>query len=147
MINKILISILLLSLTFISCSSSESGNTISFTDTGWILRSLNDKKIIIPESGKEISVSFNSSGNKLNGFAGCNNFFGTYKKNNNLLTIGQLASTEMFCQSMMETETEFLKAMQKTVKYKISGDYLQLYDSVKMFAKFEAIGNKAVKEK
>ena len=140
--NKLIGLLLLVPLFFISCTSSENtnpGTSVPLENTRWKLNTLNGKKIFTPESGKDIFIRFSSADKRANGFAGCNTFFGTYKSDKNKIAIGPLASTEMFCEAMMQTETEFFKALSTTIKFKIKGNYLQLYDSAKMLAKFEMI--------
>lgn len=142
--NKLILSVfILLSLALISCSSSkeEAPNTskASLTNTRWVLRVLNDKKIFTPEKGKEAFISLSKDGNKANGVGSCNNFFTTYTLSGKNLSFGPVASTEMFCQNGMETETAFFKALSNTRTYKISGNYLYLSDSLKVIAKLEAV--------
>lgn len=134
--------ILLIPLFYISCVSSENVNqeiSLPLENTKWILKILNGKKIFTPESDKDIYIQFSTAGKRINGYAGCNTFFGTYSKDKNIIAIGPLASTEMFCESMMDIENELLKTLGNTKKYKIKGKYLQLYDSEKIIAKLEGI--------
>lgn len=134
--------IILTCISYISCSSSDGTNSISnasFANTRWLLRALNDKKVFIPEGGKEIFILFTNANNALKGHGGCNNFFGTYIKEKNNLKIGPVARTEMYCEHTMELENNFMKALELTVKYKIKGNYLYLYDATKLAAKLEAV--------
>ncbi len=56
------------------------------------------------------------------------------------LKFGPVASTEMFCQDRMDTESAFFKALGNTRTFKISGDNLFLSDSAKtVVAKFEVV--------
>lgn len=136
---------LLIALIFVSCSSSsydkrEIATNTPFENNKWILKTLNNKKVFIPESGKNIYVIFKSVGNSVEGFGGCNNFFGSFKRNKSKIELSQIASTEMFCESMMETEGNFLKALGAAKKFKISGNKLTLYDSSKVIATLEYTG-------
>ena len=142
--NNLLISsiIFAICLTIISCSSSnEQSQTpnASLTNTRWVLRVLNDKKIFTPEGGKEAFITLTKDGNKANGSGGCNNFFTSYTLDGKNIKFGPVASTEMFCQSQMDTETAFFKAIGNTKTYRISGNFLYLSDSVKVTAKLEAV--------
>ncbi len=124
-----------------SCSSSNeqpSTPNASLTNTRWVLRALNDKKVFTPESGKEAYISLTKLDKRLSGNGGCNTMFSTYTLDGNNIKFGVIASTEMYC-AQMETETAFLKALEKVVKYRIKGDTLYLYDSVGMIAKLEAV--------
>lgn len=134
---------LLLPLFIVSCSSSDKADTSSntpFENHKWTLRSLNNKKVVIPESAKEVYVLFKSDGNQVEGFGGCNNFYGSFKRNKDKIELGQMASTDMFCESTMETESDFLKALGAAKKIKISGNKLSLYDSSKVIATLEYTG-------
>lgn len=46
----------------------------------------------------KLTIQFNDETKQVSGFVGCNRFFGSYTLNENILTIGQLASTKMMCQ-------------------------------------------------
>jgi len=135
--------ILLLSSSFFSCSSSKEESpavsNASLTNTRWVLRVLNDKKIFTPEKGKEAFITLSKDGNKANGVGSCNNFFTTYTLSGKNLSFGPVASTEMFCEGQMDTETAFFKAISNTKTYKISGNYLYLSDSSKVIAKLESV--------
>ncbi len=135
--------ILFLSTSLFSCTSSKEESpsvpNASLINTRWVLRVLNDKKIFTPEKGKEAFISLSKDGNKANGVGSCNNFFTTYTLSGKDLSFGPVASTEMFCQNGMETETAFFKAIQNTITYKITGNYLYLSDSSGVIAKLEAV--------
>jgi len=125
-----------------SCTSSNENTgkpNAAFSNTRWVLRALNDKKIYTPEGGKEIFITFTSDKNAVKGFGGCNNFFGTFVREKSNLTIGPVARTEMYCEGTMANEDAFMKALEVTVKYKIKGDELFLYQGDKLLAKLEAV--------
>jgi heat shock protein HslJ len=44
-----------------------------------------------------LELTFNNEEQKVNGFSGCNRFFGTYSYHENHLTFGALGATKMFC--------------------------------------------------
>lgn len=137
---KINVLLLFVVFAFLSCSSSGGqGTNTPLKNTRWLLRSLNDKKVMIPEGGREAYVFFKSDENKVNGSGGCNNFFGQYTKSKSNLKMGPIARTEMFCEGIMDTEDNFMKALEATVKYKITGNALYFYDAAgKTIARLEA---------
>ncbi len=138
----LLVVLFMFPLVLISCSSSENQNTkpnASLTNTRWVLRVLNDKRVFTPEGGKEVFILFGKDTARVNGSGGCNNFFGKYVKDGSSLKIGPVASTEMYCEGRMETESAFFKGLETTVRYKINGDVLSLFNSDKVFAKLEAV--------
>ncbi len=72
-------------------------------------------------------IVFNTIDSKVTGAAACNNFFGKFKKSGSSLTFEPLASTKKACPEL-EKETSFMKAIEKTASYKISGNKLSLSD-------------------
>jgi heat shock protein HslJ len=63
------------------------------------------------------------------GFSGCNSFSGTYGTNGNYVRISRLASTQKVCdESVMATETAFLKALEGTSFLDRRGDAMLLTD-------------------
>jgi len=138
MFKYLFIKLVLLSMVFsiVSCSSSNTPTSnVPLENTKWILKTLNDKKIFIPESSKEAYIEFKSAG-KVNGYGGCNTFFGTYTTVKDKLNFGPIARTEMFCEAMMDVENNFMSALEKTVRYKVSGNILELYDVNNLLATF-----------
>ncbi len=139
MIKYLFLKLVLVSVVFTiaSCSSTNvSTSNTSLDDTKWILRTLNNKKIFIPESSKEVYIEFKSIDSKVNGYGGCNTFFGTYTKTKSKLIFGPIAKTEMFCEALMDLENNFVSALSKTVRYKIRGNTLELYDTNNLLATF-----------
>lgn len=123
-----------------SCTSSGSSTTNTpLKNTRWVLRALDDLKVFTPEGGKEAYILLQENEAKANGLGGCNNFFTTYTLSGKQLKFGLIASTEMFCEGRMDLERKFFKALESIVRYRVSGNYLYLYDSVRLIAKFEAV--------
>ncbi|NYT17265.1 MAG: META domain-containing protein [Methanomicrobiales archaeon] len=68
----------------------------------------------------------------LTGSAGCNSYFGSYTmKGENVIAIGPLGSTLMFCgeAGVMEQETAYLTLLQSAVSFEVSGAQLILSDA------------------
>ncbi len=76
---------------------------------------------------RPVTLSFTSEG-KVNGFAGCNNFMGTYTLEGNTLKMGPLASTRMACLSpeAQAQETTFLEQLKGQPKFTAIGGTLTL---------------------
>lgn len=72
-------------------------------------------------------VAFQSDG-KINGFAGCNSFFGTYTLNGETLKIGPLASTRKMCAEHMAAESAFLQGLQSAERLTATALELTLKD-------------------
>ena len=130
--KKLITSIFLVSLlTLYSCSSGNNkgeSRMKSLDGSDWILKSLNDKKIFTPESGKDIFIRFNSKENRFSGFAGCNNISGTYSLTQDKIKFGPVLGTEMYCESRMEDERNFMIMFGTIIRYEIKGNDLFFYD-------------------
>jgi heat shock protein HslJ len=62
---------------------------------------------------------------------------GTYQLDGQKLKFGPLATTRMACPAM-PTETAFLKALEATTRYEVSGSSLTLYGADTAVARLEA---------
>ncbi|HTN36590.1 MAG TPA: META domain-containing protein [Arachidicoccus sp.] len=77
---------------------------------------------------KPLSLTFTDKG--VNGYSGCNNYFGPFKlSKNHHLKLGPLASTMMACvgEDCGKVEVGFIRSLDQVDKYKISGNTLLLY--------------------
>lgn len=113
-------------LAFTGCNGSSSD---ILEDTKWILDSYGDRNN--PQEvieGTEITATFNSKDNQVNGSAGCNRYFGDYEIKDGL-SVGMLANTEMWCgepEGRMDQETEYLKILQAAEGYTINNGTLTI---------------------
>ncbi|CAA7390132.1 MULTISPECIES: META domain-containing protein [Chryseobacterium] len=111
-----------------SASSSKVGKSQpSLVNTKWTL----DETV----KGKVPTLQIESE--KINGNAGCNNYFGTVKMDMSTgsFLAGQMGSTKMMCNNM-NVEQNFLDMISKTNKYVISGNKLELYKDNLLLLKF-----------
>ena len=67
-----------------------------------------------------MTVKFNSDEKALNGFAGCNTFFGKFSIENNDVKFFDISSTKKYCPQggKSKMEDKFLNALSKTTKFK-----------------------------
>ena len=89
-------------------------------------------------SGKVPTLNFEDG--KVNGNAGCNNFFATVE---NMESAGKVSfsnsgATKMMCADM-STETSFLNMLPKVNRYKIAGNTLELYQNELLLMKFNKV--------
>jgi putative lipoprotein len=56
------------------------------------------------------TLNFSNDG-KVNGFAGCNNYFGNYDIDGRTIAFGEIGSTRMHCEASMELEQAFMKIL------------------------------------
>lgn len=104
----------------------------------WQLVSINDKPIEKNEDFKDVFIQFDSNGNTLRGFAGCNSIKGSFSKTSANITLGNIMSTKMMC-SVMSLEKEFLEFFKGPLTFKTETDKLILTNSSGSVAKFEAL--------
>lgn len=130
--NKLTISLLLFfQLTIFSCSAGDKpgiSDQESLHGRDWVLKSLNNEKIFTPEASKDIFIRFDSGQNRFSGFAGCNNIFGTYTLIKDKIKFGPVAGTEMYCESRMETEKNFMKMFEVVSRISVKNNELNFYD-------------------
>ena len=104
---------------------------VQLEGTEWVLDSyLNqDGQLVEPITGTFTSANFEDG--QISGNASCNNYFGGYELDGSNISIGPLASTEMFCgdpPGVMDQEMAFLSAMGSAAEFKIEAGQLVFFD-------------------
>jgi len=107
-------------------------------NTYWVLTELDGKPIATINEAKKLHVLLNPVTKTASGFAGCNQFTGEYWLAGKKLSLKNIASTRMFCQETMETETRFLQILQEVDEFKIKEHELFLTKGDIQLAKFQA---------
>ena len=75
---------------------------------------------------------------RLSGFAGCNNFSGSYRVENGRLVVGPVASTQMACpEPGASVERAFHQALTGTLQYAIDGNALALTSATGATLRFD----------
>ncbi len=75
--------------------------------------------------GSEQYLTF--AAGRVNGFAGCNTFSGSYTQNNSSLTFSAFATTRMACEKLiMTSENQFLQRLSRTKRFVLSQDAKRL---------------------
>lgn len=93
---------------------------VKLQNTSWKLNviSTNSSKVPVTISPP---VTLKFTDNSVNGFAGCNNYNGTYQQQKNRLTISNIASTKKACAPpQMQIEQEFLAALSNVQQYEVA---------------------------
>lgn len=132
---------LIISIIFLfSCSGSINNNyQAELKNNRWVLKYFEGEKLAFNNFEKEVFIQFPlDSENQFRGFAGCNNIYGGYKVKNDSLQFLDFASTRMSC-PYNEFESRFLKALQKTDRYKIEKDVITLFSNDNAILKFQAM--------
>jgi heat shock protein HslJ len=122
--------------TLFSCGTSQNNAMINntettsenaITETHWVLETLEGQKINATQNGNEIGFTLYAKENRINGYSGCNNFFGTYKlEAGNRINFSNLGATKMACPDIAFSESDFLEVFNLADNYSISGDKLSL---------------------
>ena len=109
-------------------------------NTYWSLKELNGKKVMmVPNQEKEQGFMLRSGG-KITGFAGCNNFNGTYSLSgkNTIKFSPNMAMTMKACQDVKLNEQTFVNIFKTANNYQVKDNTLILKDAAnKVFAVFE----------
>ncbi|UMB59865.1 META domain-containing protein [Lutibacter sp. A80] len=106
----------------------EITNNNPITEKYWKLKTLSGKDIKMDEKQeREIYFTLKSDENRVVGFAGCNNFSGTFTiEEGNRIRFKQIFSTLKACPDLNINESEFLKIFNLVDNYTINGDTLNL---------------------
>jgi len=115
------------------------GSEAKLTNTYWKLTILNDKALPHTQAKKREAFLIFSNG-KVKGNSGCNGLGGTYALSGDKISFSDkgFMMTRMFCQGSVEIE--FIKTLKKMYRYKIVGEYLEIFDihDIKL-ARFESV--------
>ncbi|WP_310994033.1 META domain-containing protein [Aequorivita marina] len=130
-----LFTIAIAALSLYSCGPTQNTTTmddttsdLGITESYWKLETLEGKDILSSQDNeREIGFTLNESENRISGYAGCNNFFGTYTlKAGNQIDFSALGATKMACPDGTFNESKFLKVFNLADNYRITGDKLEL---------------------
>ncbi len=125
--KKIIVKTIILSIviSFVSCNASKNKKTKNqkMFATNYIVEKLESKK----ELTTKPTILFDLEKNKISGFAGCNQYNGSFTKKDNTITFSGITATKMYCQNI-SIEKDFLKALSNTASYKISENKLVFLD-------------------
>ena len=93
---------------------------------------LGNWKVITLDGLEKVSINptikFDKTETKVSGFAGCNNYFSSYKIKNHELTFGPAGATKKMCADMT-VEDHFFKLLPQIARYEVIKSELYLYDA------------------
>jgi para-nitrobenzyl esterase len=95
--------------------------------TYWKALELAGRTIGAQDPRREAHLQFQAG--RLSGSDGCNRIRGSYQRDGDRVTFGQVAGTQMACLNPAGTEAPFRDALGKTARLSIEGDRLQLFDA------------------
>jgi heat shock protein HslJ len=119
------IALMAIAVLLVACGPSPADSS-SLQGTQWVLVSLGEEP---PLAGTAPSAKF--SADEMSGSAGCNTYFATYTITGSEITLGDVASTEMWCmdpEGVMDQEQAFLAALASAASHRLAGANLELLD-------------------
>ena len=134
---SILITILLL----VSCMKKETAVLAPDMDgiegVHWYLTEVAGAPVSPAADDKQPHILLDPAQKQATGFAGCNNFFGSYELDGSSLTFGPMGATRMACPDL-ETglEMSVFEALESTRNWKKSDGDLLLLDEDAVLARF-----------
>lgn len=120
--------------------SADAVPTEGITEKYWKLVELRGQPVANLE--QEPHLILKAQDGRVTGFAGCNNFTGTYTLDAERmrLSFGPLAMTRKFCSAGMDVERAFGEVLEQADSYSLSGDKLTLNRArMAPLARFEAV--------
>lgn len=103
-------------------------SSVPLLDTHWRLSQLGERVIDNPAGQGDVHIVLASRDSGVTGNSGCNRMFGRYALENDMLKFDGLGGTKMFCEARMELEQSFTNTLLATMRWKITGQTLQLLD-------------------
>ncbi len=116
----------------------KAGVQTSLDNTYWKLVELNGAAVAPREGQREIHLLLRRDGNRVGGFAGCNQLSGRYQQDGTRLRFVELGSTLVAC-PFLDDERAFLAALEKVTSYQSLGESLDLRDDAGSIARFRAV--------
>jgi heat shock protein HslJ len=118
-------------------TATESGGPVaSIEGIEWKLVELNGKPAGSGANGKPATLTLTAAGTRANGFAGCNQFFGSYTLTGSALKFGLLGMTRMACPGSDALETSYSKALETTTGQRLTRGKLELLAGNTVLATF-----------
>jgi len=143
---------LLFLILLVSCIKSETGDTgpaaTNIEGTNWELVESGGIPVSPLAGEREPFVKFDVEKKQAAGYAGCNNFFGSYELDGSSLTFGPIGTTRMFCEGESgEVELRFMQALEQIRSWEIRDGVLLLLKDSKVLARFKMVrGKKNIQE-
>jgi len=112
--------------------------TASLEDTSWKLVELGGKLLPASPERRGPQLRLLTVAHSVEGFAGCNEFSGTYELDGSRIRIIRMETTRKTCREWMEEERAFLRLLGSSPMYEISGENLALIEGGIVQARFES---------
>ena len=135
--NSLRLASLLLALALVPACLSNFGPA-PIENVAWRLVELFGEKVAVPEGAEAPSLRFDGASQTVSGSTGVNRINGGYLLDGDALHFGALASTRRAGPpELMELETRFLKALERTQSTRLDGNTLELREGDTVLARLE----------
>lgn len=105
-----------------------SAASVPLLGTHWRVTMLGNELVDNPAGERDAHITLEPVNNAVTGNSGCNRLFGRYALENDMLKFDGLGGTKMACEGRMELERKFNNALMATMRWKITGNSLELLD-------------------
>ncbi|KGJ92177.1 META domain-containing protein [Thalassotalea sp. ND16A] len=131
----------------VGCQSQPGADvaTKQLTLTGqvWQLTTLAGNKAVSGDNNNTVNIEFLAENNTYRGFAGCNNYSGSYMAKAEKLELGPARATRKYCAQSSTQESVLFKAMAAVSTYRIDNKTFTLKDDLnQVLAVFIAVATK-----
>ncbi len=106
-------------------TKTQANTGLSLKHSTWQLKTLDGNAVV---SERPLTLNFDDS--RLNGYSGCNSFFGSYVgSNDGVFSTGAIGATKMACGGERDQiEQHFLKQLSQAKQFALSREQLHLLD-------------------
>jgi heat shock protein HslJ len=109
-------------------------------NTYWKLTVLENSPIIAPSQQREPHFILHPANRSITGSGGCNRLTGSYELRGDRISFARVASTMMACVGGMEQGQDYLRALGRVSRWRITGQTLELFDDAgTSLARFGAV--------
>jgi len=123
-------SMIFLMILVLAAGCTGQATAVRLNGTEWTLVQYTHNAQTIPAlAGNPVTLTFGNDGN-LAGSAGCNRYFASWQASGSSLTVGQAASTMMYCgePGVMDQESAYLGLLPEAGSFTLNGDNLVISD-------------------
>ncbi len=83
-----------------------------------------------------ITLRLDPAGQKVNGYAGCNQYAGTFKQKENTITFNEPVLTRMYCEETSAMETKYIAALTYAETYTVKNNTLRFFIAKDLILEF-----------
>jgi len=125
------VTILVFTILFNACGSSKASTNLTEANKSDSQETLNGtfsvSEMSVNKLPKNLTLTFDASTNKVNGFSGCNTFFGNYTIKGSSISFKDIVATEKMClEDVNQAERQMMKVLKKTKNFKIKDNNIVL---------------------